>query len=94
MISVDGRDVWIHDIVTVQRDANGEPSVLSGFMLDITRRKQAEQKLRASESLMRTMADSLPVSITYIDSDRCYQFNNAACERWVGRAAGVRPRIR
>lgn len=41
MITADGRAVWIHDVVSVV-SVNGEPETLRGFMVDITRRKQAE----------------------------------------------------
>lgn len=45
MIAKDGRIVWINDIVHVHRD-NGRPARLSGFMVDITERKYAENTLR------------------------------------------------
>jgi signal transduction histidine kinase len=45
MIAKDGRTVWINDIVSVKRE-NGQASMLSGFMVDVTERKQAENTLR------------------------------------------------
>lgn len=41
MIAADGRIVWIHDIVVVTR-LRGVPQLISGYMIDITARKQAE----------------------------------------------------
>jgi PAS domain S-box-containing protein len=45
MIASDGRVVWIHDLVNVLRE-NGRAKRLTGFMIDITERKQTEEKLR------------------------------------------------
>lgn len=50
-IASDGRTVWLHDIVTVVVE-NGAPRWLRGIMMDITRRRQTEDKLTAlTESL-------------------------------------------
>lgn len=45
MIASDDRVVWIHDLVNVVRE-NGKAKRLTGFMIDITERKQTEEKLR------------------------------------------------
>lgn len=45
MVAKDGRVVWINDIVNVQFE-NGKPVTLSGFMVDITERKHAENTLK------------------------------------------------
>jgi PAS domain S-box-containing protein len=45
MIALDGRIVWIHDLVSVIREG-GKPVTLRGFMIDITERKRSEEALR------------------------------------------------
>ena len=45
MVAHDGRVVWIHDVVNVTRE-DGKPKTMSGFMIDITERKQTEEALR------------------------------------------------
>ena len=40
MIAADGSVVWIHDLVNVVRE-KGEPTVLQGFLIDITERRRA-----------------------------------------------------
>ena len=45
MIAKDGRVVWINDIVNVHRE-NGTAVRLSGFMVDVTERKHAENTMR------------------------------------------------
>lgn len=53
-------------------------------LLDITERREMEDRLRESESQLRLMADSLPALISFVDTDECYQFNNAAYLEWFG----------
>lgn len=45
MVAMDGSIVWIHDLVNVFRE-DGRPKTISGFMIDITERKQTEAALR------------------------------------------------
>jgi PAS domain S-box-containing protein len=45
MIAMDGRVVWVQDLVNVFRQ-NGQPKTLRGFMIDITGRRQTEEALR------------------------------------------------
>jgi PAS domain S-box-containing protein len=55
---------------------------VQGIVRNITERKHAEKALRESENQLRLMADSLPVLISYVDSEERYQFNNKAYEEW------------
>lgn len=45
MLALDGRIIWIHDLVNVVRE-NGRMKKLIGFMIDITERKKTEEELR------------------------------------------------
>lgn len=53
-------------------------------MKDVTDLKESERKLEASERLVRTIADNLPVLISYLDKDERYQFANATYDKWFG----------
>jgi PAS domain S-box-containing protein len=46
--------------------------------------RQKEGAPRESEEQLRLITDSLPVLISYIDSEQRYRFNNRAYERWFG----------
>jgi diguanylate cyclase (GGDEF)-like protein/PAS domain S-box-containing protein len=45
MLARDGRTVWFRDNATVLRDADGHASMIQGVMLDITERRDAEERL-------------------------------------------------
>lgn len=82
MRAADGRTIWIEDIVTVDM-CDGRPRTLSGFMIDVTERKQMEQALADSEKLLTLITDSLPAFIAYVDTEGRYVFNNATYGKWL-----------
>ena len=45
-IAADGRIVWLKDLVRVVCNAQGQPQLLRGVMVDITKEKEAEEKER------------------------------------------------
>jgi diguanylate cyclase len=55
MLSADGRELWIWEKTSIQRDARGEPVAVNGVMLDVTELRRAQEALlheadrRASE---------------------------------------------
>lgn len=50
ILALDGSIVWVRDLVSVVWDAGGEVSGLQGFMIDVTERKRAEEKLVAAKT--------------------------------------------
>ncbi|MEQ9485598.1 PAS domain S-box protein [Coleofasciculus sp. F4-SAH-05] len=60
IIRPNGEQRWITADVSVVRDEAGEPLRFVGLVEDITERKQAENALRYSEQLYRTMARHFP----------------------------------
>ncbi len=59
MIAKDGRVVWVHDEATVVRDREGAPRFWQGFMLDITERRRAEERLEDALEVEREAAQRL-----------------------------------
>src|SRR5215204_5013234 len=67
MFAKGGRVVWLRDEATLVRDEEGNPLHWQGFMLDITKRKKAEEKLRESEELYRNVVEQAAENIFLID---------------------------
>ena len=72
----------------VERDASGMAVRMVGTHSDITTRKQAEQSLSRQREEYRTILDSVPLMIVYIDHDgRFMRINKAGAD-----ALGVSPK--
>jgi PAS domain S-box-containing protein len=84
MIRSSGEVVWVHDIVSCQRNAHGL-SQLRGLMLDITERKRSEQAIRESEERFRTVANAAPVMIWMSGPDKLCTFFNKGWTDFTGR---------
>ena len=51
VLARDGRVVWFRDEAVTERDAAGRPLHWRGYLLDITERKQLEEKLQQSQKM-------------------------------------------
>lgn len=56
--------------------------LLSEIIGNTLARERSHYALVESEALMRSMADALPVCISFIDSEVRYRFNNSTYEEW------------
>ena len=54
---------WTYDYTSIVRDPDGEITHYDGFLLDITSRKLAEQKLAESELELNFILDNAPIGI-------------------------------
>ena len=59
-ISREGRLVWISDEAVLVRDAEGNPLQWQGLFVDITERKEAEEKFRESKRRLSTLLSNAP----------------------------------
>ena len=66
------------------KDASGAVNGFYVMAYDITARKMSELCQAESDERLRTIANNLPVLISYLDRDMCYQFSNAKYEEWHG----------
>jgi PAS domain S-box-containing protein len=64
-IAGDGGIVWVRDIGHVVKDAEGEPLVMRGLMVDVTARRAIEEQHRDAEARYRALVERLP-AIVYI----------------------------
>jgi PAS domain S-box-containing protein len=62
----DGHAVWFRDEMAIVR-GDGDAVFAQGFMLDITERKAAEDRIAEAEKRYRTLVEQLPLA-TYIDA--------------------------
>ena len=64
-----GAIAWVNEIVSVACDPQGQPQSLYGVVLDITRRKAAEDAVRESQSHLRSILDSSADSFYCTDGE-------------------------
>lgn len=79
----DGSVVWINLTVSLVRGDSGEPAYLIAVIEDISRRKRAEEALRASEMRFRTVIEQSPLSTQILSpGGRTLRVNRAFTELW------------
>lgn len=78
-----GRIVWA-SMKTAPIIVDGRNQGYVGSVDDITARREAEQALSKSEQRLRTITDTLPALVAFIDANERYRFNNIAYERAFG----------
>jgi PAS domain S-box-containing protein len=83
MLAADGSIVWLHDIVSVKCEPGGSVS-LSGIMVDITKRKHAQNELSKQSELLQTIFDHIPVMISFRDASGRMKLVNREWERIFG----------
>jgi PAS domain S-box-containing protein len=81
----DGSLVGVNLTVSLMRKANGSPDYFISVIEDISARKQAEEKLRASEEQFRVLADTAPVLIWISGTDKLCTFFNKPWLDFTGR---------
>jgi PAS domain S-box-containing protein len=76
--------LWVQGEVVPLLSENGEVERVIASFSDVTKRKQAEEALRASEELFRTLVESLHVGIALIGPNQEIQFANRASSKMFG----------
>ena len=84
-----GRYGWIQDNAVLVRDDNGEPKEIIGTWLDITERKQAEEKLNVLSSVVEQSAHSIAIldlqgNVEYANQ-RFLDINDFSPEQVIGK---------
>jgi two-component system CheB/CheR fusion protein len=82
-----GQVVWLDERAVPVTDSHGHFMALSGVVIDITERKQAEQALQDKEERLQAILDTAMDAIITIDPHGIIQSVNAAAERMFGYTA-------
>lgn len=69
----------------VVRDESGVPVRLAGSMIDISRRKEAEEALQEERHLMRLLIDNVPLNIYFKDRESRFTLVNQSIVKWLGK---------
>lgn len=80
-----GDYVWVKVSGKVHEwDQKGKPLVMSGTFHDISKDKEAENKLKWNKSLLELMSNSSPLGFLVVDNrtDTILYFNHRFCEIW------------
>ena len=80
----DGTLIWASTKIAAIR-IDGRIEGFIGTIDDITTLRDAELALRESEARLRTIADTLPTMVAFIDANQVYRFHNRAYDREFGR---------
>lgn len=80
VVHPDGTLIWISFKIAAMI-VDGQVYGYVGTVDDITLIRKSVNALRESESRLRTIADTLPAMIAYVDADEIYRFHNRAYER-------------
>ena len=76
IITAQQEEKWVWEQGVGVKAAEDGPTLLEGFITDITAYKQAEDALRTSERLLRTIAENYPSYLSIIEADLTVGFTS------------------
>ena len=85
VIGRDGREVPVDQTVIAHRNLDGRLEFFSSLMHDTSAMQAAASAMRSSEARMLSIADALPVHVSFLDRDYRYRFVNSIYETHFGR---------
>ena len=80
----DGSIRWVTAAAKILRDEAGTATRMYGVNIDITQRKEAEERIRYSENQLRLVTSAVPALISYVGRDERYKFVNEKFGEWFG----------
>jgi PAS domain S-box-containing protein len=87
-IRKDGTRFWANTIITALRDPNGHVTGYAKITRDLTRRREAEERVRQSEEMLRLLVESVrDYAIFLLDPEGHVMSWNAGAQRFKGYRA-------
>ncbi len=77
---------WLRAVGATINGPDGTPARLSGIVIDISREKLLEERVRTRERHFRSILDTIPDAMIVIDEHGIMQFFSSAAERQFGYA--------
>lgn len=84
-----GEILWVHDYITIYRH-DGKPYRLRGYLVDVTRRKEAETAQRESDALLDAVMKSMPFRLWAADREGRVILQNPVSLAQFGNVCGTR----
>ncbi|MFT3744808.1 MAG: PAS domain S-box protein [Pyrinomonadaceae bacterium] len=84
IVRKNGEVRWLETSANIDRDGDGKVIRMYGVNLDITDRKDTEERIRLSENQLRLVTNAVPALISYVDSNERYRFVNHQFNDWFG----------
>ena len=84
----DGSWRWVRSRGQLQRGPVANEQLLSGSIVDVTERRQAELALRESETLFRSLWETTNDAVFIVGTDHTIRFANPAAHELFGHAPG------
>jgi len=77
----EGRYIWIYDQLNLVRDENGSPLEIIGYWIDISDRKEIEEKLQETTSRLTSLISNLQLGVLVKDEhNKVALINQAFCD--------------
>ncbi len=76
VVRSDGSVRWLESSARIVRGQDGKALRMYGVNLDVTDRKDTEERIRLSENQLRLVTNAIPALISYVDSSERFRFVN------------------
>jgi sigma-B regulation protein RsbU (phosphoserine phosphatase) len=80
----DGESRWVRIRGIVIRNTAGVARV-AGSMIDISKRKFAEEMVAEERNMLRLIIDNIPLQVYFKDTESCYKLVNQRQVEWLGK---------
>src|SRR5690606_12074751 len=78
----DGSIIWVEGRGTAQLGPDGTVIGMTGICMDVTQRRQTQERIRRNEEWLKLITDSVPVLVSYLDREQRFVLVNSAYTNW------------